>query len=416
MEAGEITEKEKYKNQRTEEPNTGTIDYSAFLIAAAFRSLDIRLFGVFPMPIEFRCSQCGQLLRVPEEAAGKSARCPKCQALMHVPGVAIAVPPGGEPAPVPSPPPISSSADMAGSGAPPMPPPPGNPFSAAPPPTSFPPPPPKPPAESPFSSAAASQSLNPYASPGATDAAFTQFATGSLPIIPRPVSADTVFNYAWEIWKTHLGLLVGVTLLIAVLNYAVLIPFQILQFVLQQQGEEKAAIASSFVGQLAANVVQLYLGIGAVQINLKLARRQPATFNDLFRGGSLFLPLLGGAILAYIGLIVGAMLCIVPAILMLLAYWPFYFLIIDRKARVLDSFTIASQITKGNWASAFVLWLMSLGISILGCLALCIGIIFAAPLVSMMFAVAYLMMSGQILPYGSYPAYMPPPQPAPQVS
>ncbi|HEY2416258.1 MAG TPA: YIP1 family protein [Pirellulaceae bacterium] len=37
------------------------------------------------MPIEFHCNRCGQLLRVPETAAGKQARCPKCQALMAVP-------------------------------------------------------------------------------------------------------------------------------------------------------------------------------------------------------------------------------------------------------------------------------------------------------------------------------------------
>jgi phage FluMu protein Com len=37
------------------------------------------------MAIEFRCNQCGQLLRVPEDSAGKHARCPKCQALMAVP-------------------------------------------------------------------------------------------------------------------------------------------------------------------------------------------------------------------------------------------------------------------------------------------------------------------------------------------
>jgi hypothetical protein len=335
---------------------------------------------------------------------------------MNVPGVATAVPTGGEPPLTPPPPPTSMPAGSFGSSAPSTRPP-SNPFTATPPQTSFPPPPPKPPTESPFSSAAASQSLNPYASPGATDAAFTQFATGSLPINPRPVSADTVFNYAWEIWKHNLGLLVAVTLIILVLNWAIVIPFTILQGVLQQQKEHEAATAAYFIGQILANLTQLYLGIGAMQINLKLARRHPAGFNDLFSGGaSLFLPVLGGAIIAYVALVVGVILCIVPAILLMLAYWPFYFLIIDRKAGVLESFTIASQITKGNWASVFVLWLMSLGISILGCLALCIGIIFAGPLVSMMFAVAYLMMSGQLLPYGSYPAYMPPPQPAPQAS
>src|SRR5687767_5683286 len=42
------------------------------------------------MPIEFRCSQCNQLLRVPDDAGGKSARCPKCQALMAVPAAGVA--------------------------------------------------------------------------------------------------------------------------------------------------------------------------------------------------------------------------------------------------------------------------------------------------------------------------------------
>ena len=32
------------------------------------------------MAIEFRCSQCSQLLRVPDDRAGKNARCPKCGA------------------------------------------------------------------------------------------------------------------------------------------------------------------------------------------------------------------------------------------------------------------------------------------------------------------------------------------------
>jgi hypothetical protein len=38
------------------------------------------------MTIEFHCSQCLQPLRVPDTSIGKSARCPKCQALTVVPG------------------------------------------------------------------------------------------------------------------------------------------------------------------------------------------------------------------------------------------------------------------------------------------------------------------------------------------
>ena len=42
------------------------------------------------MAIEFRCSQCNQLLRVSDQSAGKSARCPKCQTTLKVPGEAPA--------------------------------------------------------------------------------------------------------------------------------------------------------------------------------------------------------------------------------------------------------------------------------------------------------------------------------------
>ncbi|HEV3024847.1 MAG TPA: zinc ribbon domain-containing protein, partial [Pirellulales bacterium] len=37
------------------------------------------------MPIEFRCSQCGKLLRTGDDTAGKQARCPACGNVLPVP-------------------------------------------------------------------------------------------------------------------------------------------------------------------------------------------------------------------------------------------------------------------------------------------------------------------------------------------
>jgi phage FluMu protein Com len=54
------------------------------------------------MPIEFRCSVCGKLLRVGDEAADRQAKCPACQAVQRVPSkssppdYAIAPPSGPE--------------------------------------------------------------------------------------------------------------------------------------------------------------------------------------------------------------------------------------------------------------------------------------------------------------------------------
>lgn len=37
------------------------------------------------MPIEFRCSQCGRLLRTGDDTAGQQAQCPECDAIGTVP-------------------------------------------------------------------------------------------------------------------------------------------------------------------------------------------------------------------------------------------------------------------------------------------------------------------------------------------
>jgi hypothetical protein len=46
------------------------------------------------MPIEFPCSQCGKVLRVPDGSGGKQAKCPHCTAVVEVP--AAAPPPAGD--------------------------------------------------------------------------------------------------------------------------------------------------------------------------------------------------------------------------------------------------------------------------------------------------------------------------------
>jgi uncharacterized protein (TIGR00266 family) len=43
------------------------------------------------MPIEFRCNACDQALRVPDDRAGGRARCPKCSAIVEIPGGEVEV-------------------------------------------------------------------------------------------------------------------------------------------------------------------------------------------------------------------------------------------------------------------------------------------------------------------------------------
>ncbi len=58
------------------------------------------------MPIEFQCSNCQKLLRVPDTSAGKNAKCPACDSIMVIPGTSSTRPASelsaAEPAPQPN--------------------------------------------------------------------------------------------------------------------------------------------------------------------------------------------------------------------------------------------------------------------------------------------------------------------------
>jgi len=317
------------------------------------------------MPIEFKCPNCQQQLRVPDEAAGKQSRCPKCESITSVPSASQQ----------------STASPFSDANAP------GGPSPQINKPTP------------------AKWEDNPYSSPSTDSYQKPEFPSYSGEVRNQVVDPGSVIGYAVEIWKVNLGLLVGVSVVVIGISYAMGFVLQIIQAAAENQNNNDMAIVLLFVliaGNLISNAIQIFLGIGQAQIALKLARRQPAEFGDLFQGGSRFWPVVGGSILAGLALVLGMLMCVVPAILMILFFWPFYYLIVDEKTGVFDSFSTAQEVTRGNIGTAFLLWLASVAIIIVGLLAICVGVIFAAPLVTMIWATAYLMMSGQLPPSPVY--------------
>jgi hypothetical protein len=53
------------------------------------------------MPIEFRCSQCGKLLRTGDDTTGRQAQCPECGAISTVPSFAAPSEPPAQPSSLP---------------------------------------------------------------------------------------------------------------------------------------------------------------------------------------------------------------------------------------------------------------------------------------------------------------------------
>lgn len=292
------------------------------------------------MPIEFVCQGCGKSLRVQDDASGKQARCPNCGHLNAVPLVA------------PSPE-LEPQRD-------------------------------------------ASQSDNPYAAPATAMPQVKPSPQAGGPIVNVPVDVGQIMNHAWQVWRDNLGLLVGVTLVVGAINLGLAIPLGIAQAALEEAGERGLAGGIGALGQIASNLISIYLGIGQVQISLALARGQQAEFGQLFAGGPRFIPVFVVSLLLGLLVVLGMVACIVPGVLLAIMFWPAYYLAVDGKADIIESFSVARIISENNWLTIVAMAAASMGITLVGLLAFCVGVIFAAPLVTMLWTSGYLMMSGQL--------------------
>lgn len=307
------------------------------------------------MPIQFTCSGCGQVLRVGDDAAGKRARCPKCQTLLAIPS--------------PEPPPLESSfpADD------------WSPFGEVP---------------------LAGESANPYLAPALPRYQPTGAASsspfGEGKIVNVPVDIGSIVNYAIQLWKENLGLLVGAVLVMRGIGVILSQGSDVVMSILMRSGQREVAIGFGLITMVASILIESFLRVGYTQMMLKMARRQRVEFTDLFGGGPLLLPAVGVSLLFGIATAIGCLLLIVPGVIVVLVFWPCYYLVVDGKAGVLESFGLAREISANNYGTTFLIGLIYLGIIGLGLAACCVGVIVAAPLASLLVVAGYLMMSGQV--------------------
>ncbi|MEZ6116832.1 MAG: hypothetical protein R3C28_09700 [Pirellulaceae bacterium] len=312
------------------------------------------------MPIEFHCGACDQLLRVPDTAAGKQAKCPKCGEIVSVPSAST-----------------PNSND--------------DPFGA--------PTPPNQPSynENPFADSPETQ--NPFASP-TTESSHSYSPTNPSAPEHRIIDVGEVMSAAWDIFKANMGTLVIATLIIFGVSIAFSVVQQIFMAVAgQAAGDNEAAaitiVAVSGLGSILSGVVQAFLGIGLIRMFLAAARGQTPEIGMLFSGGDVFIPYLLASILYGIIVGIGFLLLIIPGIILVCGLWPYPYFVVDRKEGITESLSSAWKYTKGNRLTSILLFLIAMGLAILGVLMCGVGLLFTQTLAGCVFTVAYLMMTGQ---------------------
>jgi hypothetical protein len=154
-------------------------------------------------------------------------------------------------------------------------------------------------------------------------------------------------------------------------------------------GFSTARESGSPLGVLIRNLVSIFLSLGATRIGLNLVSGREISVEMLFGGSKKFLPAVGATILYMLMVCIGLVLLIVPGVYLAMRYGQYLTAMVDRDLGVFESFSYSSTLTTNNRMNLFLLALMAILISLAGCLALCIGLLFAMPVIWLGWVVAY---------------------------
>lgn len=224
--------------------------------------------------------------------------------------------------------------------------------------------------------------------------------------LPADLEAGEVISTSWEIYKDNFGLIFGGAMVYLLCVSGAMVGAYIGTVVSALLG---TALANSIhpaagvgAGILLGVIVWLlaigfmgFVGIGHSQFLLNAVTGRRAEIGDLFSGKSYALRMLGCSILFQLMFLVGYALCIVPGVLVMLMYWPYHYVLVDRDPPGVGCLSQAKELTDGRWGQLVIIGLAAWGVQIVGQLACGIGLLFSTPLLGLFGAVAYCRMTGQ---------------------
>jgi uncharacterized membrane protein len=208
---------------------------------------------------------------------------------------------------------------------------------------------------------------------------------GPAPGGPQVVMPESLIGRSlsggWEAFKHDPILLVGFFLLKAPLACAgawILSGGYIHDFIFPHGYHYFEGVHST----LYASLLDLFDGVltaGLLYTALRVVRRQPAPFSTLFSGFTRFIPVVLAHILVKIAVGFGVFFFIVPGIILALGFSQWAFLIMDRDADCITALSGSWRMMKGYKAEFFLLWLVLIGINIVGILPLGLGLFLTVP-------------------------------------
>jgi hypothetical protein len=201
--------------------------------------------------------------------------------------------------------------------------------------------------------------------------------TGALPVTVGGCLSD-----GWEAFKTYPWVLIGGTVLYAILWGAM-------------TGATRGGTAGRGTGSLLFMIFGGPLVAGYCWLTLKAVRRENPTIGDLFVGFSRFGPVLlvfvfcGGVVL------LGTVCFIIPGIVLALMFALVFYLVMDKQLAGWDAIKLSAELMRGHKLTVFLLWSILGLLNAAGSMVFLIGILVTLPIAGCSAAAVYRRINGR---------------------
>ncbi len=192
-------------------------------------------------------------------------------------------------------------------------------------------------------------------------------------------SSGEALKLGWKATKEHFWFFVGVLL--------IMFAFSI---VLGSLGEAAKKVLPIYTAvQILSFIANSLLGMGAINIALKIHNNEEASFADLFSCWPLLLKFIAANILYFLIVLAGLLLLIIPGIIWAVKFQFFSYFVVDKRLGPLEALKKSAIITKGAKLDILIFDILLLGIILLGIFAFLVGLFVAIPVMWLAQAFVY---------------------------
>lgn len=219
---------------------------------------------------------------------------------------------------------------------------------------------------------------------------------------PRIIEFSDVFSTSWDRFKEKMGMAVVGNLVAGIVTMIGIIPvigvLVTIMIIAEQSKRDPEPLHFLWLipAIVVALAVMIFITPGLTLLYLKIAREEEVDFGTIFSGGRFFVKTAVCGFLFMVMVGIGLVAFIIPGIILGLRYWPYLFVIVDEDPPGLECFSRSAEITKGNWGAILLIGIAGAFVNIAAQFICGILQLFTQPFNSMLFATAYLKMSGKI--------------------